>query len=125
MTPKYVLIIEDDELLREIYATKLTMEGFAVDTANDGLEGLEKATQKEPDIILLDMLMPRMTGLEFLEAYRLPAKHPNVKAVVMSNKSTPREINQAKTMGVLDYLIKSQHTPQDIAARVRSYLDEE
>jgi DNA-binding NtrC family response regulator len=125
MMPKNVLIIEDDELLREIYATKLEMEGFMVETAIDGMEGLEKATKNEPDVLLIDMIMPRMTGLEFLAAYQLTSQHPNVKAVVMSNKSTPKEINQAKTMGVLDYLIKSQHTPQDIVARIRTYLDED
>ena len=121
-TGKHILIIEDDELLREIYATKLTMEGFAVDTAVDGMEGLEKATHKEPDMILLDMIMPRMTGLEFLKAYRPSTNHPKVKTLIMSNKSSTNEMNQAKTMGVLDYLIKSQHTPQDIAERVRNYL---
>ncbi len=121
---KHVLLIEDDELLREIYATKLEMEGFAVDTAVDGMEGLEKATRREPDVILVDMIMPRMTGLEFLRAYQLQQQHPRVKAVVISNKSTSRDITQAKSMGVLDYLIKSQHTPQDIVARIRDFLDE-
>jgi DNA-binding response OmpR family regulator len=119
---KSILIIEDDELLREIYATKLEMEGFAVATAVDGLEGLKKANDSEPDMILLDMIMPRMTGIEFLKAYRLTAKHPRVKALVMSNKSSTSEINQVKTMGVLEYLIKSQHTPQEIAERVRNHL---
>jgi CheY-like chemotaxis protein len=121
-TPTTVLIVEDDELLREVYATKLQMEGFSVDTAVDGFDALEKVKAKEPDVILLDMIMPRMTGLEFLKAYSLRANHPNVKTVVMSNKSSPHEINQAKTMGVVDYLIKSQHTPQDIVRRIRSYL---
>jgi DNA-binding response OmpR family regulator len=114
-----VLIIEDDELLREIYATKLEMEGFTVHTASDGMEGLEKAKAIGPDIILLDMIMPRMTGLEFLAAYQLPSR---AKTVVMSNKSSTKEINQAKALGVIDYLIKSQLTPQDIVVRVNEYL---
>ena len=120
----HVLIIEDDELLREIYATKLEMEGFNVDTASDGLEGLHKATSTQPDIILLDMIMPRMTGLEFLAAYNQPGR-PYIKTVIMSNKSTTKEINQAKALGVLDYLIKSQLTPQEIVVRVREYLSQE
>jgi CheY-like chemotaxis protein len=121
-TPTTVLIVEDDELLREIYATKFEMEGFSVETAVDGLEALEKIKVKEPDLILLDMIMPRMSGLEFLKVFRPKPDHPNVKTVVMSNKSSPQEINQAKTMGVIDYLIKSQHTPQDIVRRIREYL---
>ena len=122
MTKNTVLIIEDDELLREVYATKLQMEGFAVDTARDGMEGLQKATDVEPDVILLDMLMPQMNGLEFLRAYRLTSQHPNVTALVISNKSSTKEINEAKTMGAKDYLIKSHHTPAEIVARIRDYL---
>ncbi len=120
---KHVLIIEDDELLREIYATKLDLEGFAVTTARDGMEGLELATANEPNVILLDMIMPRMTGLEFLRAYRPSVLHPRVATVVMSNKSSVREINQAKALGVLDYLIKSQHTPDNIVDRIRALLE--
>src|SRR5215469_2184845 len=114
-----VLIIEDDELLREVYATKLEMEGFDVQTASDGAEGLHKATTSEPDVILLDMLMPQMNGLEFLRAYRLQSQHPNVTALVISNKSSTKEINEAKTMGARDYLIKSHHTPAEIVDRIR------
>jgi DNA-binding response OmpR family regulator len=123
MTKNTVLIIEDDELLREVYATKLEMEGFVVDTAIDGAEGLKKANASEPDVILLDMLMPQMNGLEFLRAYRLAAKHPNVTALVISNKSSTKEINEAKAMGARDYLIKSQHTPAEIVEHIRSHLD--
>jgi CheY-like chemotaxis protein len=98
------------------------MEGFHVETATDGMEGLEKARTAKPDIILLDMIMPRMTGLEFLAAYQAPGSRPIVKTVVMSNKSSTREINQAKALGVLDYLIKSQLTPQEIVTRIHGYL---
>lgn len=122
MTKTKVLIVEDDELLREVYATKLLMEGFAVETAQDGAEGLHKATTLEPDVILLDMLMPHMSGLEFLRAYKLQSNHPNVTALVISNKSSTKEINEAKTMGAADYLIKSHHTPAEIVERIRSYL---
>jgi DNA-binding response OmpR family regulator len=122
MSKNRVLIIEDDELLREVYATKLELEGFAVVTARNGAEGLEKATSSEPDVILLDMLMPQMNGLEFLRAYKLPSRHPHVTALVISNKSSTREINEAKTMGARDYLIKSHHTPAEIVDRIRTYL---
>lgn len=120
-----VLVIEDDELLREVYSTKLAMEGFNVETAVDGEEGLNKARSIEPDVILVDMLMPKMTGLEFLQAYRPHALKRRVTTIVISNKSSPKDINQAKTMGARDYLIKSQHTPQDIVAKVRAYLDDD
>jgi DNA-binding response OmpR family regulator len=118
-----VLIIEDDELLREIYSTKFELEGFEVTTASDGREGLQKASAITPDIILVDMIMPRMSGLDFLRAYRPAAAHATPKMVVMSNKSSPSEINQAKALGVMDYLIKAQHTPEEIVLKVRHYLE--
>ena len=117
-----ILVIEDDELLRDIYATKLRLEGFMVDTAQDGAEGLQIAISSAPDIILLDMIMPRMNGLEFLEAYRPMSRSPRVVTVVMSNKSSSSEINRAKTLGAFDYLIKARYTPDDITTRIRSYL---
>lgn len=116
-----VLIIEDDELLREIYATKLSLEGFQVDTAVDGAQGLDKALHHHPDVILLDMLMPNMDGLEFLKAYRIQNTNSRTKTLVISNKSSVSEINQAKAMGVVEYLIKSQHTPAEIANRIRAH----
>jgi two-component system OmpR family response regulator len=118
-----VLIMEDDEMLREIYTVKLEMEGFLVESAANGAEGLERASKQEPDLILLDMIMPRMTGLEFLEAYDLAGKHPTVKTVVLSNKSSIQDINAAKSLGALDYLVKAQHTPDQIVERLRTYLD--
>jgi CheY-like chemotaxis protein len=117
-----VLIIEDDELLREVYAAKFAMEGFIVDTAQDGREGLQKATASRPDLILLDMAMPLMNGLEFLETYRPATRQPQVATVIISNKSTASEINRAKALGVRDYLIKAQHTPDQLVAKIRRYL---
>ncbi|MDB5178276.1 MAG: DNA-binding response regulator VicR [Patescibacteria group bacterium] len=120
------LIIEDDDLLREIYATKLEMEGFTVITARDGREGLEKAAAYDPpDIILLDMVMPHMNGLEFLETYQPKNFHPPIAILVMSNKSSIHEVTRAKALGALEYLIKAQHTPDDIMARIRSHLPDE
>ena len=119
-----VLIIEDDELLREIYTTKFEMEGFSVQAASDGQEGLQLATASKPDVILLDMIMPRMTGLEFLRAYHLMAEHPTVHALVISNKSSIAEINQARALGAREYLIKSQHTPDEIVSKVRFHLED-
>jgi CheY-like chemotaxis protein len=120
---KTILVIEDDELLREIYATKFSLEGFDVDTATDGLAGLEKATHHQPHVILLDMIMPRMTGLEFLRTYQPTRLTPQITTIIMSNRSSTQEIAQAKALGVADYLIKSRYTPDDIVSRVRSYLE--
>jgi DNA-binding response OmpR family regulator len=117
-----LLVIEDDELLREIYATKFEMEGYIVYTAVDGLDGLKQAQANQPQVILLDMIMPHMTGLEFLRQYRPLSLKPPVTTIVISNKSSIKDITEAKTLGARDYLIKSQHTPDDIAGHIRTHL---
>ena len=117
-----VLIVEDDELLREMYASKFELEGYDVLTANDGEEGLKTAISARPDLIILDNLMPLLTGIQLLERYR--AAKPKSRAVVifLSNKSALGDVNRAKQLGAVDYLIKSQLTPRELVAIVRRRL---
>lgn len=119
---KRVLIVEDDGLLREMYALKLDIEGFEVDTASDGLEGLDKATENTYDVILLDNLMPHMSGLELLQKLVAASIQANTKIIMLSNKSSLPEINLARRLGASDYLIKSQHTPQHVVEKIREIL---
>lgn len=122
MMKSRVLIIEDDELLKELYGLKLSNEGFDVEYASNGAEGLEKARNGSPAIILLDMMMPVMTGLEFLQAYRSNS-NSQAKVIVLSNKSTLEEIREAKLLGAVNYLIKSQLTPDDVVQEVRKSVE--
>jgi CheY-like chemotaxis protein len=117
-----VLIVEDDELLRDIYSYRLEMEGYDVAVAHDGLEGLEKIEAVIPDLIILDMMMPRLDGMGFLAKFskRPEAKHSII--LVASNKSSMTSIEEAKRLGARDYLIKSQLTPDDLAEHVRKHL---
>ena len=118
-----ILVVEDDDTLREVYSLKLSMEGFVVATAGDGREALELASKAQPDLIILDMMMPRMDGIEFLRAY---ARVVSVKAKVLvaSNKTISAEIDLAKRLGASDYLVKSQNTPDELVAQVRKHLEE-
>jgi CheY-like chemotaxis protein len=116
-----ILVVEDDEILREVYALKLSMEGFEVGTAGDGMAGLEQAEQLAPDLIILDMMMPRMDGIEFLRVYsNKPTR--TAKVLVASNKTISQEIDEAKRLGASDYLVKSQITPEELVAQVRKLL---
>jgi CheY-like chemotaxis protein len=117
-----VLVVEDDEILREVYALKLSMEGFDVVTAGDGMDGLEQAEESAPDLIILDMMMPRMDGIEFLRAYSKKPKGGNAKVLVASNKTISQEIDEAKRLGASDYLVKSQITPDELVVQVRKLL---
>lgn len=119
-----VLIIEDDAILQGAYTTVLTMEGFTVDSAPDGQEGLRKAQADEPDIILLDMLMPNMNGIDFLKMYDLKNKHPNTKVIVFSNISIPESMKEAMQLGAVKYLTKASFTPKEMVATIKDLLGE-
>jgi two-component system alkaline phosphatase synthesis response regulator PhoP len=117
-----ILIVEDDDILREIYSTKFSMEHFEVYAAADGQEALEQAKAHQPSLILLDMLMPRVSGLEFLRIYHDSAETGKAKVLVASNKSSEDMIAQAMALGACDYLIKSRLTPDEIVERAREHL---
>lgn len=117
-----VLIVEDDEILQSAYDTVLTMEGYQSFTASDGVEGLKLAKEQSPDVILLDMLMPNLNGLEFLEAYE-PKKHPNTKIIVFSNMSVPSDVRDAKKLGAYKYLTKSSFTPKEMVVIIEEALN--
>ena len=117
-----ILIIEDDPILRSAYTTVLTMEGFEVRGAPDGLEGLRLAQEEEPDLILLDMLMPNLGGVQFLQAYKLKTEHPHVKVIVFSNISVPEQMSEVMALGATRYLTKSQFTPKEMVSTIREAL---
>ncbi len=123
MVARRVLLVEDDDLLRELYEIKLGAEGFEVAATRDGQEALDKVSNFEPGVILLDMMMPVMNGMEFLRHYK-PINHPQVKVIVLSNKSTPNEVYNAKLLGITDYLIKSNYTPDDLVQALLYHLNE-
>lgn len=118
-----VLIVEDDELLREMYASKFEMEGFEVLTAEDGQQGLDTALRHEPELMILDNLMPHLSGLQVLERYRAAKPGHTSLVFFLSNKSSLGDINYAKELGAADYLIKSQYTPRDLVAKIQQYLN--
>lgn len=117
-----VLIIEDDTVLRDAYATALTLDGYHTTTARDGEEGLERAEKDKPDLILLDMLMPKLNGLEFLRRFDAPAKHPKTKIIVFSNMSVPSDVKDAMALGATKYLTKSSFTPKEIESIIQEVL---
>jgi len=123
--PTTVLIVEDDAVLRSAYETVLTLEGYATRTAGDGQEALKFAEAKEFDVILLDMLMPTMNGLEFLQAYQALTKHPQTKIIVFSNMSVPSDVKQTMRLGATKYLTKSSFTPKEMASIIKEVLSGE
>jgi len=101
-----ILIVDDEPDLVQTLQDRLEMNGYSIVAAGNGKEGLEKAAQEKPDIILLDVIMPIMDGLEMLEALR---KHPEVKncaVIMLTARSQRQDIVRAKTCGIEDYIVK-------------------
>jgi len=117
-----ILIIEDDPRLEQTYNTLYERSGHTVVRAHDGEEGLRMAESENPDMILLDMLMPKMHGLEFLKRYDQKTKHPTVKIIVFSNMESEDLLTQAMELGAVRYEVKSRFSPNELAHLVNETL---
>jgi CheY-like chemotaxis protein len=118
-----VLIVEDEKNLASAYKTILEKHGYEVAVAYDGAEGLEAVAAKSPDLILLDMKMPKMTGLEFLRHLDSKGPNPDVRVIVFSNQDAQSEIDEAFKLGAKRYLLKSWAAPQDLVKVVEEALE--
>jgi CheY-like chemotaxis protein len=117
-----ILIVEDNESLRLAYSSFLEQEGHAVATASRAQEALDYLQSNTPDLLLVDMLMPEMNGLELLKQYDIKNAHPEVKAIAFSNLSEPRIEQEAASLGVILYLTKSLTTPKDLVDKINAVL---
>ena len=115
-----VLFVEDDASVAQMY--RLELDGYAVDVAGDGITALEKARTSRPDIIFLDIRLPKMDGLSVLEALRDDAATRDIPAVILSNWNEKELVERGIKLGALDHMIKSQTTPARLAQRLRDWL---
>ncbi|NTW22638.1 response regulator [Candidatus Falkowbacteria bacterium] len=121
-TMKKIAVIEDDKFLRKVYESKLPKEGFEVVSAGDGKSGLELIKKEKPDLVLLDLIMPVMTGFEVLEALKADSKFKMPKIIVLSNLGQDEDIARSKELGATDFLIKSNLSIKEIVEQIRQYL---
>jgi len=119
---KKILMVEDDVLLINMYSTKFASEGYEVISAQDGLAGLTMAMSNKPDIIVLDIMMPKLSGLDFLQKLRSDAWGQSVPVIVLSNLSQEGDARKAIALGVKEYLIKANLTPGQVSEKIKSYL---
>ena len=117
-----VLIIEDDSLIVKVYSTRLKADGHTVIAANDGATGLALAKKELPDVILLDIMMPKMSGLDVLTELRKEVNTTKIPVLMHSNLSRPEEIAKAKSLGAKEFLNKAELLPQQVVAKLESYL---
>jgi DNA-binding response OmpR family regulator len=122
MDAKRILIVEDEKPLREAFAFLLKSEGFVVDMAENGKVALAKLRSFKPHLLLLDMLMPVMSGEEFLKRAQLATTHPHVKTLMLSNLSDAISLEDASAYGVNDSILKADLSPKQLAAKVKKML---
>lgn len=121
MTAK-ILVVEDERALSEAYEFILTNAGYEVVVAHDGEDALGKTTSFEPDLILLDLRMPRVGGIDFLKQYDLLHEHPGVRVIVFSNLDTQKEIDEAYKLGAQRYILKAWASPKELLQIVSDTL---
>ncbi len=118
-----ILLVEDDAFLANIYKTKFEMEGFKVSVSENGEEGLKDAKKKKPDIILLDILLPKMDGYTVLHNLKQDAELKNVPVILLTNLGQKDDVEKGLEMGAADYLIKAHFKPSETVAKVRKVLN--
>ncbi len=121
---KKILIIEDEKMLAEMYRDRFIHEGFDVHSAFDAEEGMEITKKIKPDLILLDILLPRANGTDFLEKLRSEEEISEIKVIAYSNYDDARSREKAESLGAKEYLIKTNHTPREIVDVVKKYIED-
>lgn len=117
-----VLFVEDDASVAQMYRLKLELDGYTVDIAADGLVALEKARALHPDIIFLDIRLPKVDGLSVLEALRGDTATAGIPVVILSNWNEKELVERGVSLGALDHMIKSQTTPARLSQRLKDLL---
>jgi len=119
---KKILIIEDEEILLDLIQKRLTQEGYKIYIARNGEEGLEKIKEEKPDLILLDIVMPKMGGFEVMEIINKDKEFKDIPIIIISNSGQPVELSRAKELGIKDWLIKTDFDPSEVVSKVKKQL---
>ncbi|MEX2014682.1 MAG: response regulator [Candidatus Saccharimonadales bacterium] len=120
---KKILLVEDDDRLANVYETRLQSEGFTTKRVANGEDALAMAIQVRPDLILLDVMMPKVSGFDVLDILRNTPETSNIKIIMLTALSQESDKQRAVALGVDDYLIKSQVVIADVVDRVKKQLD--
>lgn len=119
---KKILLIEDKELIIKLLNKKLTIAGYEVSLAMDGEQGLAKMKQNVPDLVLLDIVMPRMGGFEVMAQMRKDEKLAKVPVIIISNSGQPLELEKAKELGAADWLFKTEFDPREVVTKIEKHI---
>lgn len=121
-TKKKILLVEDDTALAAVYKSRLELEGFEIREVNNGEDALTAAIEFKPDLVLLDAMMPKISGFDVLDILRNTPETANTRVVMLTALSQPKDKERAENLGVDDYLVKSQVVIGDVVDRVKHHL---
>lgn len=121
-TKKKILLVEDDAALAAVYKSRLELEGFETMEVNNGEKALAVAVEFRPDLILLDVMMPKISGFDVLDILRNTPETANMRVIMLTALSQPKDKEKAESLGVDDYLVKSQVVIGDVVERIRHHL---
>jgi two-component system phosphate regulon response regulator PhoB len=121
--PKRILLVEDDDALANVYVVRLQAEGFDTKRVANGEEALAAAISYRPDLVLLDVMMPKVSGFDVLDILRNTPETANLKIIILTALSQDSDKQRAKDLGVDDYLVKSQVVVSDVIDRIKHHLN--
>ena len=119
---KKILLVEDEEIMISLLQKKLTKEGYEISVARDGEEGLKAMREVRPDLVLLDIIMPKMGGFEVMEGMQKDKTLAKIPVIVISNSGQPVELDRAQKLGAKDWLIKTEFDPQEVIDKVKKHI---
>lgn len=119
---KKILLVEDDSALATVYVSRLQLEGFDIKHVANGEDALSEAVAYKPDLILLDAMMPKISGFDVLDILRNTPETTNIRVIMLTALSQAKDKERAEHLGVDDYLVKSQVVISDVVARIKHHL---
>jgi len=118
-----ILIVEDEEILLTALSEELNQEGFEVVGAHDGMEGVEKTTSEKPDLILMDLVMPRLDGIGALKQIKENPEVKDIPVVILTNLSDYDKVSDALSLGAMDYLVKANYRLEELVNKIKTVLE--
>lgn len=122
INPVKVLIIEDDNFISKMYDKKLNLEHFVVETAGNGVEGLTLAERMQPDVILLDVMLPKMDGWEVLERLKQNPITKDIPVILLTNLGSPEDVQHGLSLGASEYMIKAHYVPTEVVQKIKALV---
>lgn len=117
-----ILIVEDDIFLADLYKTKFELEGFEVYVAYDGEKGLELVRKKKPSVVLLDLILPKLSGFVVLENIKKDKNLKDIPVILLTNLSQKSDVEKGLSLGAADYLIKAHFMPSEVVAKIHELV---